>query len=389
MNSIELFAGAGGLAMGISNSGFIHKAVIEYDADSCETLRENQKRGVKPVAAWPIFQHDVREFDYSALNGEITLIAGGPPCQPFSLAGKHRGFNDRRDLFPEAVRAVRELQPKAAIFENVKGLLRPAFSNYFEYIVLQLSYPFLEAGRDEGWEGHLSRLERHHTQSRRKNVSYKVLFRLLNAADYGVPQKRERVFFVAIRADIDLEWNFPPPTHSHEALLFDQWVSGAYWKRHGVSPRHIPKMEERLAPKIRRMESRLFEPTLKPWVTVRDAIIGLPDPRAKEARAIPNHVFNGGAKTYPGHTGSPLDEPAKTLKAGDHGVPGGENMVVLPSGEVRYFTVRESARLQTFPDKYLFPRTWTESMRQIGNAVPVKLGQAVAESVATLLRGGN
>ncbi|MBI5638669.1 MAG: DNA cytosine methyltransferase [Nitrospinae bacterium] len=389
MNSIELFAGAGGLAMGVSNSGFSHKAVIEYDADSCETLRENKKRGVKPVAAWPIFQHDVRKFDYSALNGEITLVAGGPPCQPFSLAGKHRGFNDRRDLFPEAVRAVRELQPKAVIFENVKGLLRPAFSKYFEYIVLQLSYPFLAAKREEGWEEHLSRLERHHTQSRRKDVSYKVLFRLLNAADFGVPQKRERVFFVAVRADIDLEWNFPAPTHSQDALLFDQWISGAYWKRHGVSSRHIPRMDKRLAPKIRRMESRLFGPTLKPWATVRDAIAGLPDPRAKEARTIPNHVFNDGAKTYPGHTGSPLDEPAKTLKAGDHGVPGGENMMVLPSGDVRYFTVRESARLQTFPDKYLFPRTWTESMRQIGNAVPVRLGQAVAESVASLLRGHN
>jgi len=98
-----------------------------------------------------------------------------------------------------------------------------------------------------------------------------------------------------------------------------------------------------------------------------------------------NHVFQNGAKIYPGHTGSPLDLPAKTLKAGDHGVPGGENMMVLGNGDVRYFTVRESARLQTFPDGYVFHGSWTETMRQLGNAVPVALGRQVAASVAARL----
>ena len=98
-----------------------------------------------------------------------------------------------------------------------------------------------------------------------------------------------------------------------------------------------------------------------------------------------NHRLQSGAKSYVGHTGSPLDLPAKTLKAGDHGVPGGENMLVNPDGSVRYFTVRESARLQTFPDGFYFHGSWTETMRQLGNAVPVLLARTVAASVAEKL----
>ncbi|MFH0911218.1 MAG: DNA cytosine methyltransferase, partial [Planctomycetota bacterium] len=100
---------------------------------------------------------------------------------------------------------------------------------------------------------------------------------------------------------------------------------------------------------------------------------------------IHNHRFQPGARPYPGHTGSPFDEPAKTLKAGDHGVPGGENMLAYPDGKVRYFTVRESARLQTFPDKFIFHGSWTETMRQLGNAVPVALARVVAKEIHRLL----
>lgn len=120
------------------------------------------------------------------------------------------------------------------------------------------------------------------------------------------------------------------------------------------------------------------------WRTVRDAIKGLSDPHEKNTHK--NHFFQPGAKSYPGHTGSPLDEPAKALKAGDHGVPGGENMLRHSNGKVRYFSVRESARIQTFPDDYIFSGSWTESMRQLGNAVPVALARAVAQSVADHLQ---
>jgi DNA (cytosine-5)-methyltransferase 1 len=123
--------------------------------------------------------------------------------------------------------------------------------------------------------------------------------------------------------------------------------------------------------------------TMKPWRTVRDVISDLPAPWQTRTSEEPGltHFSIPGARTYIGHTGSPLDEPAKTLKAGDHGVPGGENMLANPDGSVRYFTIRESARLQTFPDEYVFPGSWTESMRQIGNAVPVDLARSLAADI--------
>ena len=126
------------------------------------------------------------------------------------------------------------------------------------------------------------------------------------------------------------------------------------------------------------------QPDALPWRTVRDALIGLPDPEINPDRStrILNHRFQPGARSYYGHTGSPLDEPAKTLKAGVHGVPGGENMLLRPDGTIRYFTVRESARLQTFLDDFLFHGSWTETMRQLGNAVPVMLADVIGSDVA-------
>ncbi len=123
MRSVELFAGAGGLAIGMANAGFNHAAVIEWDHDACETFRENQRHHMRSVEQWPLIERDVRRFDYTTIGEEVMVVSGGPPCQPFSLGGKHRGYMDERDMFPEAVRAVRELRPKAFIFENVKGLL--------------------------------------------------------------------------------------------------------------------------------------------------------------------------------------------------------------------------------------------------------------------------
>lgn len=126
MRSVELFAGAGGLAIGMSNAGFHHAAVIEWNHDACETFRENQRHRARSVQEWPLYECDVKAFDYGKL-GDIMVVSGGPPCQPFSVGGKHRGDLDERDMFPEAVRAVRELRPKAFIFENVKGLMRETF----------------------------------------------------------------------------------------------------------------------------------------------------------------------------------------------------------------------------------------------------------------------
>jgi DNA (cytosine-5)-methyltransferase 1 len=368
--------------MGISEAGFTHEAVLEWDRYSCDTIRENQKLGMEPVTDWPLYEKDIRTFDYSGISEEPDLIAGGPPCQPFSLGGRHGGWDDERDMFPEMVRAIRELKPRAIIVENVKGLLRSSFARYFEYIVLQISYPELTLKSGELWREHLSRLERHHIHGRKNGLSYKVVFRLLNAADYGVPQKRERVIIVGFRQDLEVDWLFPQATHSLDALLWDQWVTGEYWDRHGIPAKDRPSPQPSLEGRILRL-GKLFPPPELPWTTVRDAISDLPDPESPgRATTIPNHDFNPGARSYHGHTGSPLDTPAKTLKAGDHGVPGGENMLARQDGSVRYFSVRESARLQTFPDEYVFHGSWTETMRQLGNAVPVLLGQVVASNVA-------
>lgn len=385
MRSIELFVGAGGLAMGVARAGFSHELVLERDRNACETIRENQRRGVVPVVHWKLFDRDVRDFDFRSVPSGLDLLAGGPPCQPFSLGGKHRSYEDERDMFPTTVRIVRELKPRAFLFENVKGLKRATFARYFEYIRLQLTYPEVSRGSKEDWAAHLARLERYHTYGRPDGLYYRVVVDVLNAANFGVPQKRERVIMVGFRSDICREWSFPASTHSKDSLLHSQWITGEYWDRHKVPKRLRPSMPLRLTARIERLRDNLYAQTEPPWLTVRDAIANLPEPE-KRPSSIPNHKFIAGARTYPGHTGSPLDEPAKVLKAGDHGVPGGENMVALPDGRVRYFTVREAARLQTFPDNYTFCGAWTEAMRQLGNAVPVRLAQTVARSVAETLR---
>ena len=376
MNAIELFAGAGGLGMGLSRAGFAPELVLEWDADCCDTLVENQRRRVVPMMHWPILKGDVRTQDFRVFDGKLDLVSGGPPCQPFSLGGRHRASNDVRDMFPEAVRAVREARPRAFVFENVKGLKRASFTNYFQYITLQLSHPELTKKTGEEWQDHLKRLERFEASGAVRGLHYRVLSELLNAADFGVPQRRERVFFVGIRADVSADWCFPSPTHSEAALALAQ-NHGDYWDRHKVA-----KAFQLLNPAGVKDKS-----WHKPWRTVRDAICDLPDPEKFpfESAIVLNHKLQKGARSYPGHTGSPLDAPAKTLKAGVHGVPGGENMLRTPDGAVRYFTVRESSRLQTFPDHYHFPSSWTESMRQLGNAVPVDLAHCIGNSLREAL----
>lgn len=376
--ALELFVGAGGLGMGLSLAGVKPLAVVEWDRWACDTLRENQRRGFPLVSDWPIHEMDAREFDLSAIPEDIEIVSGGPPCQPFSLGGKHRAHDDHRDMFPAMIGTIGRVKPKAFIVENVKGLTRGSFANYFQYILLGLEYPEAGRSRDETWEDHLRRLQQIKTGQARELVSYNVVPTLVNAADHGVPQKRERVIFVGFRRDLDIEWHFPKPSHSLEALLHDQWVSGEYWERHGVARKARPAMPAAFARRVAALSGSLIPPMERPWRTVRDAIASLPPP---ESPGINNHRLQLGARAYPGHTGSPLDMPAKTLKAGDHGVPGGENMLVTPEGEMRYFTAREAARLQTFPDGYVFHGSWSEIMRQLGNAVPVALGAVVARGV--------
>lgn len=384
LNAVELFAGAGGLGLGMSLAGFNPLAVVEWDKDACDTIWENQKRGFPLVQDWPLHQDDVRAFNYESIVGPVDLVSGGPPCQPFSMGGKHRAFRDDRDMFPATANIIRKLAPKAFIIENVKGLTRASFANYYNYILLLLEFPEVVRNDDEKWGQHLARLEKHKTSGSRKGLTYNVVPHLVNAANFGIPQKRERIFFVGFQHQMDVQWSFPEESHSYDALLVSQWVNGEYWDKHRIAKKKRPEVPESLQRRIEVLRKSNIGPDKYPWQTVRDALADIPEP-TKGSKFFHNHTLQEGARTYVGHTGSPLDLPAKTLKAGDHGVPGGENMMVKDDGSVRYFTIRESARLQTFPDGYEFHGSWTEAMRQLGNAVPVALAQLVASSVAEKL----
>lgn len=377
--SIELFAGAGGLALGCQLAGFGSIATLELDRWACDTIRQNKSRGHKLVSDWNVYEGDVRGFDWSTVTDQIDLVAGGPPCQPFSSGGLGKAAADPRDMFPATAEIIAHLRPKAFIIENVRGLTRSTFSDYYEYIQLRLALPAVAAKPGESWRRHLLRLRVAIQDRDRHDLDYQVVPTVVNAADYGVPQQRHRVFFVGIRGDLDLRWKFPERTHSKAALLHSQWVTGEYWDEHKV-----PKSRR---PERPRLKTPLMTESRKRWRTVRDALAGLPAPTIGHSGSVLNHVLQPGARSYTGHTGSPLDLPAKALKAGGHGVPGGENMLREVDGSVRYFTVRESARLQTFPDDYELHGSWGEAMRQLGNAVPMHLAEVVATSVYAALNG--
>jgi DNA (cytosine-5)-methyltransferase 1 len=386
VSSIELFTGGGGLALAMSAAGFRHLLAVERDARACSTLLANAAApfvaddpGRFPIHdRWPLVHADVRDVDFSRWHGAVDVVSGGVPCQPWSVAGVHGGFDDQRNLWPELFRCVRETRPRAIIAENVRGLLRPSFRPYYEYILRSLAAPFERRTDSEDWFKHDLRLKRV-LQRLPEDPSerYEVTFRLVNAADYGVPQVRRRVFVVAFRQDLGIGgWEFPRPTHA-EAVLLRSQASGEYWARHGIKR---PGVATSLLPG--------FEEQLAPWRTLRDAIRDLPCPTIGVEHPLwLHHVGCLGAHEYPGHTPNDLDKPAKTVKAGVHGVPGGEGVVRLDDGSIRNLTVREVARVMTFPDRWWLSGPRSEQMRQLGNAVPVALGRVVADSVHRGLLG--
>lgn len=371
ISGVELFAGGGGLLLGSSLAGVKHVAAAEWNKWACQTMRENAANGYPLVRDLNVFEGDVRSVNWDEVPGakNVDLVTGGPPCQPFSLGGIARSADDPRDMFPAATAVIEKLQPRAFVIENVRGLTRSTFSDYFEFIKLRLQHPELRAREGDTWIEHYARLQREHT-SVRADLQYRLVTTVVNAADYGVPQHRHRVFMVGFRSDVDAEWSFPDSEYSGAALLRDQ-IYGDYWDRHQVP------MKDRVP-----VRARAQEDEKKPWVTVRDALTGMPKPGVHgTAAGWLDHKLQPGARSYPGHTGSPLDEPSKALKAGVHGVPGGENMIRFPDGSLRYYSTREAARIQTFPDDYALHGAWTEAMRQVGNAVPVKLAREVVGSV--------
>ncbi|HEV7981008.1 DNA cytosine methyltransferase [Amycolatopsis sp.] len=415
--AVELFAGAGGLAMAVHRAGFRPLLFNEFAKHACRTLEANgakpqdaEPRIPEPGDQWPLVAGDVQDLDMGYLHGEVDILAGGPPCQPFSLGGVAKGDEDKRNMFPQMFRAVRQIQPKAVICENVRGLLRPSFKSYFEYIERELRLPFEERDPDSTWQEHdeIIRLKLE-KKSGRPEKRYDVVVTKVNAADYGVPQIRNRIIIVGFRADLGIDLDefkrSVTPRYSETALIRSM-INGDYWDRHSDVPDHVRKLVlARLPRQIPADDSKL------PWRTLRDAIKGIGE-EVGSLPAVPwdkldrkehylggftDHIGWPDARIYDGHTPNELDRPAKTVKAGVHGVPGGESVMltderVRDSGNPdgwrylhRYMTVRETARVMTFPDDWKLEGPRGEKMRQLGNAVPVVLGEVFANAVAELL----
>ncbi|MGW3327082.1 DNA cytosine methyltransferase [Streptomyces virginiae] len=409
--SVELFAGGGGLVQASTNAGFRHLLVSELAKRACETLEANGFRGydegtpsrvLATSEVTPLARGDVRSLDMTFLAERgVDLLAGGPPCQPFSLGGVARGDVDERNMFPEMFRAVREIRPKAVICENVRGLLRESFAPYFEYIQREMRLPFLR--RDGAtWTEHDSALkERLAANDTDLAMRYEVQPFPVNAADYGVPQIRNRVILVAFRADLGVDWDLfheaVEETHSQQALI-RSFQDESYWdERHPTVPRHV---RDRARAAWSNQELPLSDgDTRAPWRTLRDALARLPEidlellDKKTPQGGVPDHVGWPGARIYHGHTPNELDRPAKTVKAGVHGVPGGESVMRLDKlaagghGDYlyRYMTVRETARVMTFGDDWTLCGPRGERMRQLGNAVPVRLGEVFANAVRATL----
>lgn len=405
--SVELFAGGGGLAMAVASAGFRPLLFNEFNKRACETLEANKAHpyevGVTPPIPEPgenppLLVGDIAEVDFEYLKGRVDVLAGGPPCQPFSLGGVAKGDEDKRNGFPHMFKAIRQMEPKAVICENVRGLLRPSFMPYFEYIKRELALPFEVRKEDSGWQEHDEVLRRLlDTETIDDHQRYDVRHYPVNAADYGVPQIRNRVIIIAFRRDLGVDWDrfeqLVRPQFSEESL-HDDMRNGSYWERHPEVPQSV---RERVMARIpQRPLPLLDEERLRPWRTLRDAIKGIDgqrplppveklDRKEYHLGGFTDHIGWPDARIYPGHTPNELDRPAKTVKAGVHGVPGGESVMLLDNGEHRYMTVRETARVMTFPDDWVLAGPRGEKMRQLGNAVPVLLGQVFARAVATVL----
>jgi DNA (cytosine-5)-methyltransferase 1 len=308
LDSVEICAGAGGQALGLEMAGFEHAALVEIEPEAQRTLRLNRPH-------WNTLEKgDVREFSGKPFKG-IDLLAGGVPCPPFSRAGKQLGNGDERDLFPEAIRLVDEIRPRAVMLENVRGLLDTVFDSYRKKI-----------------------------QDNLRKLGYVAEWRLLNASDFGVPQLRPRVVFVAIRKDLASEFQWPmpcgqrPPTVGeclHDLMAERGWHVAARWKNWASD----------IAPTLVGGSKKHGGPDLGPT-------------RAKRAWASLSVDGHGLADQAPdpGFLGFPR------------------------------LTVRMTARIQGFPDAWAFSGKKTAAYRQIGNAFPPPVAAAVGQQIKACLQ---
>lgn len=306
LSSLEICAGAGGQALGLEQAGFEHVNLVEIDAAACQTIRINRTH-------WRVTEGDLHHYSADKWKG-IELLAGGVPCPPFSKAGKQLGNDDERDLFPEAIRLVSECKPQAVMLENVRGLLDSVFDEYRARLITDL-----------------------------KKLGYIAEWRLLNASDFGVPQLRPRVVFVALRKGAAEYFSWPsvnispPPTVGE--TLFDLmgangWRGTKQWKERACA----------IAPTLVGGSKKHGGPDLGPT-------------RAKKAWSSLGVDGMGIADTAPG-----------------------KDFIGMPR-----LTVRMAARIQGFPDHWQFTGKKTSAYRQVGNAFPPPVAYAVGTQIKAAL----
>ena len=306
-NAIELCAGGGGQALGLEMAGFHHVAAVEYEPHYCTTLRTNRPH-------WKVVEDDIRSFraqDYS----EIDLIAGGVPCPPFSIAGKQLGGDDERDMFPAALKIIETIRPRAVLLENVPGLASAKFEDYRRVLMAKLS-----------------------------KFGYQPEWKVLQAADFGVPQLRPRFILVALQPRDAEFFQWPEPTGSFRSVgetLVDLmgangWTGAEAWagKALAIAPTIVGGSKKHGGPDLGPTRAK------KQWREIFVDGMGIAD-------EAPDDNF--------------------------------------PENGIPRLTVRMVARIQSFPDEWQFNGKKTVAYRQVGNAFPPLVARAVGLAIRRAL----
>ncbi len=319
--SIELFTGAGGTALGLENAGLKHLLMVEYDKDSVMTLKANRPR-------WNVVLDDIANVDFTPWKNKVDVVEGGFPCQAFSYAGNKRGFADvRGTLFYEFARCVKETQPKIAVGENVKGLLRHDSGRTLETMIKVL-----------------------------EDLGYDVIYKVLRSQYLDVPQKRERLIIIGVRKDLNLPILFPKEQDYIISL--------------GDALKDVPLSPGQQYPEKKRKILELIPPGGY-WRSL---------PVELQKSYMGASYYLGGGKTGMARRLS-WDEPSLTLTC----APAQKQTERCHPDETRPLTVREYARIQTFPDSWKFEGSLSSQYKQIGNAVPVNLGYHIGRCIIAML----